>query len=74
MSFMRKPNGEQPAATYIGAAQFEVIHFFDKELKREIVILYALGEDGVIREFTNGKWTPFPIQDAPAARATTPTI
>ncbi len=52
----------------IKATDFKVVHFYDKKAIRpdgetgtEIVLLYSLGEDGVIREFSNGKWTPFPI-------------
>ena len=28
---------------------------------QQIVIIYALGEDGIIYELTGGKWMPFPI-------------
>ena len=52
----------------IKAVDFKVIHFFDKQAPvsgggkgREIILVYALGEDGVVREFANGKWVPFPI-------------
>ena len=51
---------------YIKALQFEAVHFFDPKAQREIIILYSLGADGVIREFTNGKWAAFPILDQPA--------
>jgi hypothetical protein len=54
--------------TQIKATDFKVIHFFDEKAKRkdgelggEIILIYSLGEDGVIREFSNGKWVPFPI-------------
>ena len=43
--------------------QFSTIDFYDQEAKRHIIILYALTEDGVIHEFVNGKWTPFPITE-----------
>jgi hypothetical protein len=46
----------------------EVVNFFDKKqlntdgsTGREIILIYALGEDGVVREFANGQWTAFPI-------------
>jgi hypothetical protein len=52
----------------IKAVDFKVIHFLDKHAPandggkgREIILVYSLGEDGVIREFSNGKWVPFPI-------------
>jgi hypothetical protein len=54
--------------TYIPATDFKVIHFYDKRapapdglVGREIILLYALGQDGVVREFANGKWTSLPI-------------
>jgi hypothetical protein len=49
----------------------EVVHFFDKKqintdgsVGREIILIYTLGEDGVVREFANGKWVAFPITGA----------
>jgi hypothetical protein len=52
----------------IKATDFTVIHFYDEKAKRadgqvggEIILIYALGEDGVVREYANGKWVPFPI-------------
>ena len=59
---MRNSNGKS-ADSFIRAQQFSPITFYDSESKRQIIILYSLGEDGVIREYTNGKWTPFPILD-----------
>jgi hypothetical protein len=52
----------------IKVTDFQVISFFDEKAKRndgaagsEIILIYALGEDGVVREFANGKWTAFPV-------------
>jgi hypothetical protein len=62
--------GKQTEANHalVKAVGFQAIHFYDKKARRpdgetgsEIVLIYALGEDGVIREFSGGKWTPFPI-------------
>lgn len=54
----------------IKAVQMEVIHFHDAKFQnqdgttgREAVILYTLGEDGIVREFVGGKWMPFPISE-----------
>ena len=47
----------------IKATHFKVVHFHDPALQREIVLIYSLGEDGVIREYSNNKWTEFPIED-----------
>ena len=52
--------------SYIRAKQFETVTFYDSKMKRQVIILYTLGEDGVIREFSNGKWTPFPIAEESA--------
>jgi hypothetical protein len=60
----------------IRAVDFKVINFFDRHAAvqgvsakghldkgREVILIYALGEDGVVREFANGKWVAFPIHD-----------
>lgn len=49
--------------------QFQTIHFRDKikssenakAVDREVLLLYALGEDGVIYEMVAGKWLALPI-------------
>jgi hypothetical protein len=46
---------------YLKVCQFQAIHFHDTKLDRQVIILYALTVDGVIREFTNGVWKGFPI-------------
>ena len=48
--------------THIAVTQFQAVTFFDKKLERQIIILYALGEDGIVREFTNGVWNPYPVK------------
>jgi hypothetical protein len=40
---------------------FQVIHFMDEG--KPIIILYALGEDGIMYECTGGKWMPLPIKE-----------
>jgi hypothetical protein len=47
----------------IKVVQFELVSFFDPELKRQIVIIYALGADGVVREYSGGKWQAFPVTE-----------
>jgi len=44
---------------------FRVIHFIDSTMKepRQIILMYALGEDGVVYEFANGKWRAYPINE-----------
>jgi hypothetical protein len=54
-------NGQTKA--YIKVVAFAPITFYDAKLERQIIILYSLGEDGIVREFNNNKWTGFPIQD-----------
>jgi hypothetical protein len=53
-------NGQIPGH-YIKATAFSTVSFFDKKQDRQIIILYTLGEDGIVREFCNNKWTGFPI-------------
>lgn len=45
----------------IKATSFQAVTFFDAEQKRQVIILYSLGQDGIVREFNNGVWKPFPI-------------
>lgn len=45
----------------IMAMSFQAITFWDKKAERQIIMLYALGQDGVVREFANGKWNSYPI-------------
>lgn len=51
----------------IKVKQFQVLHFRDtvkengKSNEREVLVLYGLGEDGIIYEFQRGKWLPIPI-------------
>ena len=51
------------SAPAIKATQFEVVSFYDELAKRQFIILYSLGADGIIREYANGKWTAFPITE-----------
>lgn len=41
--------------------QFQAVTFYDDLLKRQVIVLYSLGEDGIIREYSNNKWTPYPV-------------
>jgi hypothetical protein len=57
-----------PEAEPIKACDFQVISFHDPKALRqdglvgsEVILIYALGVDGIIREFANGRWTAFPI-------------
>lgn len=49
---------------------YNVIHFEDifldekgKKQQRAIILIYALGEDGIIYEMSAGKWLPLPIDE-----------
>lgn len=56
----------------VRVTQFQTVHFREKvksspngkAAEREILILYALGEDGVVYEMVGGKWLPLPIIEA----------
>jgi hypothetical protein len=54
---------KEKEAPQIKAKSFQAVTFFDDLQKRQVIVLYSLGEDGLVREYTNGKWTPFPIQE-----------
>jgi hypothetical protein len=47
----------------VRAVSFQPVSFYDKKQKKQVVILYALGSDGIIREFVNGKWNQYPIKE-----------
>jgi hypothetical protein len=51
--------------------KFEVIHFEEdlkdeigKHIRRQVILLYALGEDGVVYEMASGKWLALSITEA----------
>lgn len=56
-------NGGKTKEVTIKATNFQVIHFIDETVDkpRPIIIMYALGEDGIVYEFTGGKWRAYPI-------------
>jgi hypothetical protein len=45
----------------IKAVSFQAVTFFDELQKRQVIVLYALGEDGIVREYNNNQWNPYPI-------------
>lgn len=34
-----------------------------KPTEREVILIYALGEDGTIYEMSGGRWLPLPIEE-----------
>ena len=65
---IKTPDLQKPNHAVVKVVGFQVIHFHDKRARRpdgetgtEVVLIYALGEDGVVREFSNGKWATFPV-------------
>jgi hypothetical protein len=71
---MRKTNHQEPppvvrlaepTGKLIPATHFETVSFFEKVMDRQVVLIYALGADGIIREYSNGKWNEFPITAGP---------
>lgn len=56
--------GSAPAkAALIKAVSFQAVTFFDELTKRQVIVLYALGEDGIVREFNNNRWNAYPITE-----------
>jgi hypothetical protein len=49
---------------YVKIQNFQVIHFLDKNQKpnREVILIYALGENGIMYEFAGASWTAYPIK------------
>ena len=45
----------------IRAMAFDTVSFYDQKQKRQIVLLYALGGDGIVREWNGQAWIAFPI-------------
>jgi hypothetical protein len=54
-------NGED-GGEFVPATSFQAITWFDTGEGKQIIILYALGEDGIVYEFTNREWKPYPIK------------
>lgn len=53
-------NGED--GDFIPAKSFQAITWFDTKDGRQVILLYALGEDGIVYEFSNKEWRPYPIK------------
>jgi hypothetical protein len=47
----------------IPAASFQAVTFYDPQQQRQVIILYALDRTGVIREYVNQEWKPYPIEE-----------
>jgi hypothetical protein len=56
----------------IKVTKYDVIHFpevvVNKETgetgSREVILMYALGMDGIVYEMSGGKWFPLPIDES----------
>ena len=55
-------NARSKPDLFIRTKEFQAVTFFDVNEKRQIIVLYSLGEDGIIREYSNGKWNPYPVR------------
>ena len=47
---------------YVPVIDFHTVTFFDTKAERQVILIYALGQDGIIREFTGADWKSFPVQ------------
>lgn len=54
-------NGRKPSDAVIPVTQFQAFHFFDNVRAKDVIALYALTEDGVVREFRGDHWEAFPV-------------
>jgi hypothetical protein len=50
------PNGAQ-----IKATSFQTVTFFDEKAQKQVILLYALGSDGIVREYQGDHWHAYPI-------------
>lgn len=62
MTIKRKV-GQADKPKLIEARAFQAVTFFDETQKRQVIVLYSLGADGIVREFINGKWNTYPIHE-----------
>jgi len=50
--------------TLVKITNFQVVQFHDPQQEnRPVIIMYALGEDGIIYEFNGAKWSAYPIKE-----------
>jgi hypothetical protein len=56
-------NSAAKKKSYVRAESFQTVSFYDPKEQRQIVVLYSLGEDGIIREYINQQWIAFPIEE-----------
>lgn len=50
----------EAAPPVVKVVDFQVLAFSPPG-RGEVVVIFALGEDGVIRELAGGRWIPYPI-------------
>jgi hypothetical protein len=49
--------------SYMPVIDFQTVCFYDLKAERQVVLIYALGQDGIVREFTGSdNWKAFPIR------------
>jgi hypothetical protein len=61
MKTVTNRDGVKVKPELIEAVHFQAVTFYDEGQKRQVIVLYSLGADGIIREFIGGKWNPYPI-------------
>jgi hypothetical protein len=57
-----RTHAKQPS-NLVRAVQFQAVTFYDPAQQRQVIVLYALDETGVIREYANNAWKPYPIEE-----------
>jgi hypothetical protein len=58
---MKPSRNSAPVTEIVPATSFQAVTFYDPELKKQVIMLYTLGQDGIVREFSGTTWKPFPI-------------
>jgi hypothetical protein len=46
----------------VPATSFQAITFYDAKQERQVIVLYALGSDGIVREYNGQAWRQYPIE------------
>ena len=58
-----KRKGKLSAKQLVRAESFQAVTFYDPQQQRQVIVLYALDETGVIREYSGNAWKPYPIEE-----------
>jgi hypothetical protein len=58
---MKDSRAAAPEPKLVRVLSFQCVSFFDTKLDRQVVLLYTLGADGIVREFNGTAWREYPV-------------